>query len=57
MSQKPPVNKFEWMEHSSQSYEGFIKNSHEEINEGYFLKVDIQYPEKLHKLHNFYQKE
>ena len=52
MSQKPPVNKFEWMEDSSQSYEGFIKNSHEEINEGYFLKVDIQYPEKLHKLYN-----
>ena len=52
MSQKPPVKKFEWMEDSSQSYEGFIKNSHEESNEGYFLKVDIQYPEKLHKLYN-----
>ena len=24
---------------------------HEESNEGYFLEVDVQYPEKLRKLH------
>ena len=23
-----------------------------ESDEGYFLKVDVQYPEKLHELHN-----
>ena len=29
-----------------------IKSYNEEIDEGYFLKVDVQYPEKLHELHN-----
>ena len=24
----------------------------EESDEGYFLEVDVQYPEKFHKLHN-----
>ena len=49
MSQKHPVNNFEWI---SQFNEYFIKSYHEESNEGYFLEVDIQYPEKLHALHN-----
>ena len=40
------------MEYSSRFYKGFIKNYHEESNEGYFPKVDIQYPEKLQKLYN-----
>ena len=52
MQQKLPVNNFEWMEYSSRFYKGFIKNYHEESNEGYFPKVDIQYPEKLQKLYN-----
>ena len=25
---------------------------HEGSDEGYFLKVDVQYPEKLHEVHN-----
>ena len=50
MSQKLPVNKFEWIEDTSQFNEDFIKN--EESNEGYFLEVDVQCPEKLHELHN-----
>ena len=29
-----------------------MKNYSEESNEGYFLEVDVQYLEKLHKLHN-----
>ena len=29
-----------------------IKNYNEESDEGYFLQVDFQYPEKLHELHN-----
>ena len=29
-----------------------IKNYNEESHEGYFLKVDVQYLEKLHTLHN-----
>ena len=30
----------------------FMKNYKEESDEGYFLEVDVQYPEKLHELHN-----
>ena len=30
----------------------FIKNYNEESDQEYFLEVDIQYPEKLHELHN-----
>ena len=52
MSQKLPVIKFEWIEDTSQFNENFIKNYNKENDEGYFLEVDIQYPEKLHELHN-----
>ena len=45
ISQKLSVNKFEWIEDTITSY-------NEESNEGYFLEVDVQYPEKLHELHN-----
>ena len=44
MSQKLPVNNFEWMKDSSQFNEDFIKNYNEESNERYFLEVYIQYP-------------
>ena len=33
--------------------EDFIKNYSEENDEEYFSEVDIQYPEKLHELHNY----
>ena len=46
MSQKLPVNKFEWIEDTSSFNKDFISD------EGYFLRVDVQYPEKLHELHN-----
>ena len=39
------------MEDASQFNEDFIKNN-EENDEGYFLELDIQYPEKMHELHN-----
>ena len=52
MSQELPVNNFEWIEDTSQFNEGFIKNYNEESDEGYFVEVDVQYPEKLHELHN-----
>ena len=42
----------EWIEDTSQFNQDFIKLYNEEINEEYFLEVDVQYPEKLHKLHN-----
>ena len=37
---------------TSQFHEDFIKNYNEESDEVYVLEVDIQYPEKLHELHN-----
>ena len=47
MSQKLPVNKFEWIEGTSQFNEDFIKNYIKESYEGYFLKVNVYYPKKL----------
>ena len=52
MSQKLPVNNFEWIKDTSQFNEDFIKNYNEESDEGYFLEVDVQYLEKLQELHN-----
>ena len=52
MSQKLPVNNFEWIEYTSQLNEDFIKSYDEESDEVYFLQVDLQYLQKLHKLHN-----
>ena len=49
---KLPVNGFEWVEDISQFYEIFIKSYNEESDKGYFHEVDVQYPEKLHDLHN-----
>ena len=51
-SQKLLVNNFESIEDTSQINEDFIKNYNEESNEGYFLGVEAQYPEKLHEFHN-----
>ena len=46
ISQKRQVNKFGWIEDTSQSNENFIKNYNEESHEGYFLyNVNVQYPE------------
>ena len=52
MSQKLPVNNFEWIKDTSQFNEDFIKNYNEESDEGYFLEADVQNLEKLHELHN-----
>ena len=52
MSQEPPVNNFESIKDTFQFYEEFIKYYNEESDEGYFLKVDVQYLVKLHELHN-----
>ena len=41
------------MEFTSFFNEDFIKNYSEENDEEYFSEVDIQYPEKLHELHNY----
>ena len=52
MSQKLPVNNFEWIKDTSQFNKIFIKNYNEESDEGCFLKVDVPYLEKLYELHN-----
>ena len=52
MSQKSPVNSFEWIEDTSQFNEDYIKKYNEEIDKRYFLQVDVQYLEKLHERHN-----
>ena len=52
MSQKLPVHNFEWIEDTSQLNEDFIKKYNEESDDGYFFEVDVQYPKKLHELHN-----
>ena len=45
MSQKLPVNNFEWIKDTSLFNEFFIKNYNEESDEGHFLEVYAQYPE------------
>ena len=52
MSQKLSVNKFQWVEDTSQFNKDFIKSYNEESDEGYFLEVDGQYPQKLDELRN-----
>ena len=52
MSQKLPVNHFDWVEDTSQFNEHFVKNYNGESNEGYFLEVNVKYLEKLNELHH-----
>ena len=49
---KLPVNGFMWYnDHLSDFNEEFIKNYNENSDEGYFLEVDIEYPNKLWSSH------
>ena len=52
MSQNLPVNNFDCIKDTFQFNQDFIKNCTEESDEGYFLEVDVQYPEKLHEHQN-----
>ena len=52
MSQKLPLGGFELVEETSQLNENFIENYNENSDEGYFLQIYIQNPERLHVLHN-----
>ena len=54
MSQKFPVNGFEWVEELSQINDDFIRNYDEDSNKGYFLKVDVEYPKNLLSLHGIF---
>ena len=42
MFQKLPINRFKWIEETSQFNEDFIKNYDEERDKGYLLEVDVQ---------------
>ena len=50
MSQKLPVNNFEWIKDPSQFKEDFIKTIMKKVIKDIFF--DVQYLEKLHELHN-----
>ena len=52
MSQKLPVNNFKRVEHVSEFNEYVIERYNDEGDEGYFLEVNIEYPENLQKFHN-----
>ena len=41
MSQKLPVNNFEWIKDTFQFNDDFMKNYNEESDEGYFLEGDV----------------
>ena len=56
MPQKLPINNSEWIEETSQFTEDFT-SCNEESDEGYFLEVDIQYPQKnFVMIYHFYIK-
>ena len=60
MSQKLPVNGFNWVKNLFQFNESFIKNYEENSDIGYFFEVDVEYPKRLfnlHKVYHFYLKE
>ena len=40
------------MKDSSHFNEDFIKNLNGESDDGYFLKIDVQYLKELHEFHN-----
>ena len=52
MSQKLPVTNFQQIKDTTQFNKDFIKIYNEESDKRYFLEVDVQYLEKLHKCHN-----
>ena len=51
MSEKLPVDGFEWVEVLSTIDEDFVKKYDEDSDVGYFIKADIEYPKELHILH------
>ena len=51
MSQKLPVNGFKWVEKLSRFNKSLIRDYDENSDIGYFLEVDIDYPEKLFNPH------
>ena len=54
ISQRLPVNGFEWMEQLSEFNERFMKNYDENIDKGYIFEVDVEYPKNLFNLHKYF---
>ena len=52
MSIKLDFEGFKQIENTSQFSKDFIKSFNEDSNKGSFPEDDVQYPEKLHNLHN-----
>ena len=48
MPQKLPLNGFKWVEETFQFNESFIKSYEQKSDEGWFVEVDVKYPEKLY---------
>ena len=48
MSQKLPVNGLKLIKDTSQFNQDFIKNCNRESDEGYLLKVDVQYTDYIY---------
>ena len=57
---KITFRQFKWVEETLQFNEDFIKSYNKDRDIGYFLEVDVQYPDEIHERHNnlpFFQKE
>ena len=52
ISQKLPLNGFEWRKDTFKFDEGFIKNCDEDSDTCYTLEPDVKFPKQLHKLHS-----
>ena len=52
MSQKCPVNGFEWVKKLSKFDGRFVKNYAKNSDKEYFLEVDFEHPKNLHNLHS-----
>ena len=57
MSQKLPINDFEWIQklaecNSVKFDERFIKNYDENSNNGNVFEADFEYPKSLHNMHS-----
>ena len=53
MSEKFPVDGFEWVEDISEIDENFMKNYDGDSNVGYFIEADIECPKELHNKHSY----
>ena len=51
MTEKLPRSCFKWVTNAYRINKDYIKKYDEDSNKGFFLKVDIEYPEELHNLH------